>query len=354
MDNTHELDTDFNKFFHSSSCPMWIVDPATLNFLDVNSAAVSQYGFSREEFLERRLEDIRVHGALFHEKNIIDIVQSRNQNTFSDVGSSLHQNKNGDTFYMHVCAQTIEYKGGKASLGLLITDNSRALSEIKNNELNEIIKKHKEQLENILSSVDEVIWSRRAHDLKLVYINNASIDIYGYTPEELLGGEEVLHTLVHPDDKERLQQEIKRVIATGIGNIEYRVYHKDGTLKYIDTHASKYTTAEGEVMINGRAVDVTLLRQTEEELRKKTEEVATILESIQDGFFALDENWNFTYVNKEFEKIYQQNRKEFVGVNYWEMFPKAKNQKFYSEYNKVVKKQKNVYFEEYAHSLNKW
>src|ERR1700685_4643096 len=39
--------------------PMWMYDRATLRFLDVNRAAVEAYGYSREEFLEMKIVDIR-------------------------------------------------------------------------------------------------------------------------------------------------------------------------------------------------------------------------------------------------------------------------------------------------------
>jgi two-component system cell cycle sensor histidine kinase/response regulator CckA len=38
---------------------MWVFDRETLAFLDVNDAAVKDYGFSRPEFLNMTLRDIR-------------------------------------------------------------------------------------------------------------------------------------------------------------------------------------------------------------------------------------------------------------------------------------------------------
>ena len=42
-----------------NSRPMWIFDHQTLQFLEVNRAAVSSYGYSRSEFLRMRITDIR-------------------------------------------------------------------------------------------------------------------------------------------------------------------------------------------------------------------------------------------------------------------------------------------------------
>lgn len=79
-----------------------------------------------------------------------------------------------------------------------------------------------------------------------------------------------------------------------------------------------------------------------------------ILDSINDGFFTLDRNFNFTYVNKAFERICHISRNECLGKSYWDIFPKAATYKFYPEYKRVLKENVSVHFEEYATSLDKW
>jgi PAS domain S-box-containing protein len=44
--------------FQHNPIPMWIVDEASMRFLDVNAAAIAHYGYSREEFLSLRVIDL--------------------------------------------------------------------------------------------------------------------------------------------------------------------------------------------------------------------------------------------------------------------------------------------------------
>ena len=44
--------------FQESPLPQWIQDPETGRFLEVNQAALSQYGYSRQEFLALTLSDL--------------------------------------------------------------------------------------------------------------------------------------------------------------------------------------------------------------------------------------------------------------------------------------------------------
>src|SRR5438477_3832403 len=49
----------YRLLFDHNPLPMWVYDVDTLEFLEVNSAAIRQYGYSRREFLDMRLTAIR-------------------------------------------------------------------------------------------------------------------------------------------------------------------------------------------------------------------------------------------------------------------------------------------------------
>ena len=54
-----EGEVTFRQLFAANPQPMWVFDTETLAFLEVNEAAISHYGYSREEFLDRTIADIR-------------------------------------------------------------------------------------------------------------------------------------------------------------------------------------------------------------------------------------------------------------------------------------------------------
>ena len=47
------------EWFEDNPLPMWVFDPQTLAFLEVNDAAVRHYGYARSEFLSMTILDIR-------------------------------------------------------------------------------------------------------------------------------------------------------------------------------------------------------------------------------------------------------------------------------------------------------
>jgi PAS domain S-box-containing protein len=53
-----EREENYRALFEVNPLPMWLRDPTTLAFVAVNDAAVRQYGYSREEFLQMTVRDI--------------------------------------------------------------------------------------------------------------------------------------------------------------------------------------------------------------------------------------------------------------------------------------------------------
>ncbi len=82
--------------------------------------------------------------------------------------------------------------------------------------------------------------------------------------------------------------------------------------------------------------------------------ITNLLESITDGFFALDKKWQFTYINGQAERLLQKNQNELLGKNIWEIFPELINTTFYREYDRAISEQVSVEFEEFYPLLNCW
>ncbi len=51
------------------------------------------------------------------------------------------------------------------------------------------------------------------------------------------------------------------------------------------------------------------------------DEMVGVLESIKDGFFTLDRDWRFTYVNAAGEQMLGSTRDELLGANHWAKYP---------------------------------
>ena len=82
--------------------------------------------------------------------------------------------------------------------------------------------------------------------------------------------------------------------------------------------------------------------------------ISEILESITDAFFALDQQWRFTYLNDQAEKLLQRQRHELLGKNIWDEFSDAVGSLFYTEYHRAVQDGVSVSFNDYYPALDLW
>lgn len=95
-------------------------------------------------------------------------------------------------------------------------------------------------------------------------------------------------------------------------------------------------------------------REAEAKLKVSDRQIVDLLETMTDGFFALDKEWRFTYLNQRAGQILERKQEEVLGRTIWKAFPDVKGSKFDSEYHKAVEEQVSVTFEEYYPSLNRW
>ncbi len=89
-----ESEKRYSNLFELSPQPMWIFKVNTLQFFQVNQAAVDQYGYSKDEFLKMKLFDIVIDDLSEHDKFIKSKELSFNDKVFK--GRFKHRKKSGE------------------------------------------------------------------------------------------------------------------------------------------------------------------------------------------------------------------------------------------------------------------
>lgn len=130
----------YSELFQLSPLPMWVYNIETLQFLDVNMAAISHYGYSKNEFLNMNLKDIRPVEDMT--EFIVDIKQTRSNSKGFISGFFRHKKKDGTIINVDVQSNYISFKGIDARVVLAndITERLNYVNTIeeKNQELQQI------------------------------------------------------------------------------------------------------------------------------------------------------------------------------------------------------------------------
>ncbi len=79
-----------------------------------------------------------------------------------------------------------------------------------------------------------------------------------------------------------------------------------------------------------------------------------ILESITDGFVAIDRDWRYIYVNQKAEAQLHKQRAELIGKTLWEVFPELLNSPFEVGFRTAIAEQIAVDIEAFYPPFNTW
>ncbi|MBW4428406.1 MAG: PAS domain S-box protein [Nostoc desertorum CM1-VF14] len=95
-------------------------------------------------------------------------------------------------------------------------------------------------------------------------------------------------------------------------------------------------------------------KQAEIALQQSEAQSKNILESITDGFFALDQNWRFTYMNPQAERILDQTRGDLLGKVIWEVYPGTVGTEFERAYRQTASERVASSFTSFYPDHNCW
>ncbi|SEI75677.1 PAS domain S-box-containing protein [Cyclobacterium xiamenense] len=103
----------YSDLFHNSPIPMWVFSTESLSILDVNQAAIDNYGYTKSEFLQRTILDLRPpHEAAEFKVRIKSIPDNRG--IFKE--KFVHQKKSGERIKVEVSSIPIDLGSRKGKL----------------------------------------------------------------------------------------------------------------------------------------------------------------------------------------------------------------------------------------------
>jgi PAS domain S-box-containing protein len=152
----------YRVLFYGNPLPMWIFDFNTLKFIAVNDSAVKHYGYSRKEFLNMTLYDIRPIGELAGYKKFREtIIRKKHQNAATNAGIWKHLKKNGEIIDVEITRRPVVFEGKEAVL-ILANDVTKRIKA------DEILKKRNKEI-NLLYKAGKELSS--SLDTEKIYEN---------------------------------------------------------------------------------------------------------------------------------------------------------------------------------------
>jgi two-component system cell cycle sensor histidine kinase/response regulator CckA len=307
---------------------LWTVD-LNLNTTFVSPSIEKVLGFTPEERMLQDVEDQLTPECLeFVRQRLLEELKTERERGIDEGKSVLvdldYRHKDGS----NVCLQSaVSFIRDERGIPIGLHGISRDVTKFKRSQ--EALRKSEEKYRRVVENSHDVIYQADM-DGHLIFASASSVEVFGYTMEEMLG-RKISEFYVVPEDRTVF---FKQIMEKGfVTDFEAQLVRKDGTRFWASTNAKLVTDEKGNLVgVEGVLRDVTVKKDAEEALRESEEEHRWLLESMINAFVLFDSvfdkngkfvSYRFVYINKAFEQITGVRNEEVRGKTVHEVWPET-------------------------------
>ncbi|MCX4186555.1 PAS domain-containing protein [Methylophaga sp. OBS4] len=230
-------------------------------FKYINDEVCRKLGYSRDELL--------------HKMTVPDIdpdyqipVWQEHWQQLKQEGSvtleTTHITKTGEIVPVEINANYFEFDGQGYNLALVRDISERKRAEQAQRQAEAALREQEERFRQMTENIEEVVWLTDVSKERMLYVSPAYETIWGRSCKSLYADPKQWIDAIHPDDREKVKYAACHHQARREYDIEYRIIHPDGSLRYIHDRAFPIRDDTGKIYrIAGTAQDITARKEQE-------------------------------------------------------------------------------------------
>ena len=264
-DAATQRDADYQTIFECSQDAILVVDPDGEIVLDANPAAARLYG--RPQLIGMSMLELAAFPL--RPRKVAEILRSgylRFETT--------HLRSDGTPLLLDIHATVFEYRGRKA-----ILSTNRDLT---------VLQESERRFRSLLANVPAILWTMDA-EWNCHFVSSTVEELSGYTQREIIEAPRDWVDRVHPEDLPRVTAGYQSLFRHGTPfEVSYRFQKKDGTWVWFSDRATHRYQVGETFLADGVTQDITAQKKTEEDLRRRTDQLAVAQTIAHVGSFDLD------------------------------------------------------------------
>lgn len=290
-----ELQLQAQALFEGSPIASWVFEYGTLRFVEVNEAALRQYGYTRDEFQSLTLKDVRVEGEW---PALNELLADPAADLPAQVAT--HRRKDGSLIQVEVHSRPVTHRGRPARLALVEDITVRLATE-------RALRQSEAEF-RAMADASPVGIAMMTPDGNVRYLNDTSLRLLGMPFERAVGDGWI--AACHPDDRERLLTSWSRAAAERQPHVDAgRFLHPDGRVFWWRVRSSPIWSGDyclGHVAV---LVDETEQRAAEEALRESEERFRQLAEHIPAVVYLVEpQSGSMLFISPAYERIWGRTR----------------------------------------------
>lgn len=303
----------YKYLFDNNPSPLFIFDFESLEIIDCNIEALMLYGYSREEFLQLTIKDIRP------EEDIALILETTaNESAYGEIHKKVwrHLKKNGELMFVEITGHLLDYNDRRSSL--VLVNDITAKIELEKKQLEYV-----QFVETIIENLPIGIAVNKIDDGSVTLMNQQFSEIYGW-PKQDLTDVATFFEKMYPDVdyREKIVNQVMRNLSSkdpekmnweGI-----TITTQDGTKKIVN--AKNIPIYDQKLMIS-TVVDVTEKYAIQRNLRQSNERYHYVSLATSDALWDWDFENNLISRAEGFKTIFGFDMEELNSTNTkWENY----------------------------------
>lgn len=195
--------------------------------------------------------------------------------------------------------------------------------------------------------MDEVVWATSVDGRQVLFLNLAAEKLYGRKNEELLESSDWWMMMVHPSDREFMQDFFAQVLDKGMVSSEHRILRPDNLVRWVRTRGKVIRNADGQaVRVDGLVTDITEQKLSEQELSKQKQLLGKIIDTLPLSIFIKDINSRFLMINTHCASNFGKIKHELIGKSMFDLYPEEIAKKLCLQDKKILNSGETAVHEE--------
>lgn len=277
----------YRNLFLSNPTPMWIFNKDTLQFVEVNDAAIEKYGYSRDEFLKLTIKDIRPES----DHTRLEQLTNESKDGINTAGRWEHLKKSGEKINVSIVSHPVVFNRQRCKMVIAtdITDIVLKEQQVddayrKEKKLNtalekkiKAIKKAQEQSrlqEKVIDRIQNLVLITNKN-AAITWVNKAFTEFTGYTLKESLGKQPGELLFGQNTNMETVKQLVAQLEKGEFCSAELINYKKTGEEYWTQISISPIFNNAGEFQFNLAVENIITERKEKEKALAEQHNVLT-------------------------------------------------------------------------------
>jgi PAS domain S-box-containing protein len=299
-DDLRKSEKNYRDLFASNPHPMWVFDLDSVKFIDVNDAAIENYGYTREEFLSMTIHDIVLENSPEKMQQLL----TRQGNLYRSTGWK-HLKRDGSTIDVEMSSHTLPLRGGRRARLVLANDITKRLRA------EAMLRESEERYRDLFESASDLILSL-GPDCRFLFVNRACSETLGFSEAEVSALS--IFDIVKKSELAQLRVQFRDVLnGKRVPRIQTVFIAKNGAEVVVEGSLNAKFEKGEVVSTRGIFRDVTERKKSDAQILLEKTRFEQLFENAPIGIALADTRERIVNVNRTFLAMFGYSNDELKG-----------------------------------------